>query len=191
MYSCGWFFGKVRNFVSVVIVLEIVNYHYFGGILVALIIVLSAEGTPPRGVNLVHWYSSWSASSKLAILPEDSFLFFCQTSGLVWLLSFALLLQFPGLLFQEFFWSWETYVSLMMVWMGCDSVWSKTSLLYKSSFSQLPTFWEHSSSTGCTSWFYLCFHFPSCVLILQYIPCQLPQNKTPLLQEIFSNFSIA
>jgi len=105
MYSCGWFFGKVRNFVSVVIVLEIVNYHYFGGILVALIIVLSAEGTPPRGVNLVHWYSSWSASSKLAILPEDSFLFFCQTSGLVWLLSFALLLQFPGLLFQEFFWS--------------------------------------------------------------------------------------
>ena len=53
---------------------------------------------PPHGVK----QSSWSSSSKVAVLPEDFFLFFCQTSGSVWCLSFALLSQFPGL---PFFWS--------------------------------------------------------------------------------------
>ena len=51
---------------------------------------------PPLGVK----QSSWSSPSKLAVLPEDFFIFFCQTSGSVWSLSFALLSQFPGLPFS-------------------------------------------------------------------------------------------
>ena len=54
------------------------------------------------------------------------------------------------------------------------------------SFFHSPSFWKRSSCTLCySSW----FHFHSCPLILRYIPRQLSQNETPLLQR--NSLSIA
>ena len=43
-----------------------------------------------------------------------------------------------------------------------------------------PTFLKRSSTTACCSF---CFHCHPWPLILQYVPCQLPRNKTLLLQK--------
>ena len=69
---------------------------------------------PPHGVK----QCSWSSFSKLAVLPEDFFLFFCHTTGSVLSLSFALFSQFPGLPFQDFSGVKKLPISDDRLWIG-------------------------------------------------------------------------
>ena len=58
------------------------------------------------------------ARGVLAVLSEDFFLFFCQTSGPIWSLSFALLLRFPGLPIQDYSGVKELPISDDGLWIG-------------------------------------------------------------------------